>query len=155
MKKISLILIALFMIGCKSTEKTVETKLNTKAQVAVKGDWQVTNVSFANSDYIKIDLFDLGNSKCFVNSTWHFISNNNKGNMKINDYSCAYESDITWYINSNNEMVIKFLNGTKSKKVTTGYVVQYIPINENKFQLIEQADVMNKKQDVVLTFERI
>lgn len=155
MKKITLILVTLFVFGCKPTEKAVETKLNYQSQVAVKGDWQVTDVSYANSDYIKVSLFDLGNTKCFVNSTWHFISNNNKGNMKINDYSCAYESDITWYINQNNEMVIKFLNGTKSKKVTTGYVVQYVPINENKFQLIEQADVLNKTQDIVLTFERI
>ena len=53
MKKITLILLTLFAISCKTTEKVVETKLNYKSQVAVKGDWQVTDVSYANSDYIK------------------------------------------------------------------------------------------------------
>ena len=78
MKKILLVLFTvLLLVSCKSKSVT-ETKLDRTSQVAIKGDWTISSVTFPGSDYMKVTSFDLADSKCFVGSVWHFISNNNK-----------------------------------------------------------------------------
>jgi len=57
--------------------------------VAIKGNWTISAVTYPGSDYIKVTSFDLADSKCFVGSTWKFISNNNKGEMALNNGACT------------------------------------------------------------------
>ena len=66
----------LIFFGCKPKQTIVNTNLDTKTEVAIKGDWKITSVTYPGSDYIKVNAFDLADSKCFVGSTWKFISNN-------------------------------------------------------------------------------
>jgi hypothetical protein len=168
MRKILLICItAILVFACKSAAVAPATtepvsnaptaKLDKTSQVGMKGNWQITNVTYPGSDYIKVNSFNLADSKCFVGSTWKFISNNNKGTMTLNNSNCtAFTSEITWYVNKEGQFVLKILDeGLKSKKVKTGFVLGVANQSENSFQLIDKINVGNKPTDVVYQFEKV
>jgi hypothetical protein len=158
MKKIFLLALLLPLIfACKSTTPVAETNLDKSAQVAVKGNWKITNISYPGSDYIKVNSFDIADSKCFVGSTWNFISNNNKGSLTLNAAGCApFTSPIVWSINKDGVFVLKIVEpGTKSKTVTQGYLLKVANQTENGFQLIDVINVGSQTKEVVYQFQRI
>lgn len=164
MKKIIFIcMIATMFFACKSSSSTasteattLSTKLDRPTQVAIKGNWILTNVSYPGSDYIKVNSFDLADSKCFIGSTWNFISNNNKGTMTLNEPSCtAFTSPIVWSINNQGLFVLKIVDpGLKSKNVKSGYLLKVAGLTDNSFQLVDNINVGGKTTDVVYQFQR-
>ena len=165
MRKILLVcMLAILVLACKSTPATPApvsnapmAKLDKTTQVGMKGNWQITNVSYPGSEYIKVNSFNLADSKCFIGSTWNFISNNNKGSMTLNSSNCtAFTSGITWYVNKEGQFVLKILDeGLKSKKVKTGFVLGVANQSENSFQLIDKISVGNNPTNVVYQFQRV
>jgi hypothetical protein len=150
-------LIALSLVACKSTSPT-STKLDRSSQVNIKGNWNITSVTYPGSDYIQVNSFGLADSKCFEGSSWKFVSNNNKGQMNLyGNADCPeFSSPITWYINKEGEMVLKVLNaGEKAKKVRDGYILRVANQTENSFQLLDRIDVGGKATDVVYQFSKI
>jgi len=157
-------MIATMLFACKSASSTpasteattLSTKLDKSTQVALKGNWVLTNVSYPGSDYIKVTSFDLADSKCFIGSTWSFISNNNKGNMTLNAPSCtAFTSPIVWSINNQGLFVLKIVNpGTKSKNVKEGYLLKVAGVTDNSFELIDSINVGGQTKDVTYQFQR-
>lgn len=166
-KNILICIVALSLFACKSGSNTATTpepvsnapmtKLDKTSQVAIKGDWQISNVSYPGSEYIKVNSFNIADSKCFIGSTWKFISNNNKGTMTLNSPNCtAFTSSITWYVNKEGQFVLKVLDeGLKSKKVKTGFVLEVRNQSETSFELIDKISVGNKPTDVVYTFQKL
>ena len=164
MKKIIFIcMIATMFFACKSSSSTasteattLSTKLDRPTQVAIKGNWVLTNVSYPGSEYIKVNSFDLADSKCFIGSTWNFISNNNKGTMTLNAPSCtAFTSPIVWSINNQGLFVLKIVDpGLKSKNVKSGYLLKVAGLSDNSFQLIDNINVGGKSTDVVYQFQK-
>ena len=157
MKRIFLtLMLGVLIFGCKSKSAT-ETKLDRDAQVMLKGDWVIDRITTPASNYVAINSFQLADSKCFEGSTWHFISNNNKGDMKLNaSGNCpSFSSPIKWFINRDNEFVLKVLNaGEKAKKVRDGYVLKVQNQSENEFELYDMVDVAGKQSKVVYHFRR-
>lgn len=154
-KSVIFLFLALIFVGCKPKQTLTNTKLDNKLEVAIKGNWTITEVTFPGSDYIKVNSFDLADSKCFVGSTWKFISNNNKGEMALNTTSCtAFSSPITWYINKDGNFVMKIINDTKSKKVLEGYILTIANSTENSFQLLDKVNVGGQYVNVVYQFNR-
>jgi hypothetical protein len=155
MKKIIfLVILSLMILSCKSNSATV-TKLDSKKQVDLKGDWTISSVSYPGSEVIKVTSFDLADSKCFVGSKWKLISNNNKGNFSLNNSNCtAYSTPITWFVNKEDEFVMKILDESKAKKVKSGYVLKVANTTATSFQLIEKMDVAGKITEVVYQFNK-
>lgn len=154
-KSILLLLLITFAIGCKPKQNVVDTQLDKKSEVAIKGNWTIASVTYPGSDYIKVTSFDLADSKCFVGSTWKFISNNNKGDMNLTNSNCAaFSSPITWFINRDGDFVLKITNGTKSKKVLEGYILKVANQTDNSFELIDKINVGGKMVDVVYKFQK-
>jgi hypothetical protein len=156
-------MIATMLFACKSASTTastegtsLSTKLDKSTQVALKGNWVLTNVSYPGSEYIKVNSFDLADSKCFIGSTWSFISNNNKGTMALTAPSCTgFSSPIVWSINNQGLFVLKILNaGEKAKKVRDGYLLKVAGVTESSFQLIDNINVGGQVKDVVYQFQR-
>nr|WP_294932771.1 lipocalin family protein [uncultured Flavobacterium sp.] len=157
-------LMSTMLFACKSASSTtastestgLSTKLDRPTQVAIKGNWILTNVSYPGSDYIKVNSFDLADSKCFIGSTWNFISNNNKGTMTLNDPGCmAFTSPIVWSINNQGLFVLKIVDpGVKSKNVRTGYLLKVAGLTDNSFQLIDNINVGGQSKDVTYQFQR-
>ena len=156
MKKIILIsLFSVLILSCKSNSAT-GTKLDSQSQVAIKGNWQIVSVNYPGSDVIKVTSFDLADSKCFIGSTWKFISNNNKGNVTLTSSKCtSYSSPITWFINKEGQFVLKILDESKAKTIKSGYVLTVANQTESSFQLIDKINVAGKLTDVVYQFERL
>ena len=155
MKKIVLLFVALVLIiACKSQSVT-GTKLDMKKEVAIKGDWVIASVNYPGSQFIKVTSFNIEDSKCFVGSEWSFVSNNNKGEMRLTKEKCSgYNTPITWYINKEEKFVVKFLEGVKAKKMDAGYVLNIDNITENSFQLVDYVSVEGKSTKVVYQFNR-
>jgi len=152
-KGLILLLLAIVFIGCKPKQTVTSTKLDNKSEVAIKGNWTISSVTYPGSDYIKVTSFEIADSKCFVGSTWKFISNNNKGEMALTN-CVAFSSPITWYINKDGNFVMKIINETKAKKVLDGYILTVANQTETSFQLIDKANVGGKMIDVVYQFQR-
>jgi hypothetical protein len=148
-------LLLILTVSCKSTSAT-STKLDRKAQVGIKGDWEITSVTYPSSEFIKVNSFSLADSQCFVGSTWKFISNNNKGEMSLTKANCpSFSSPITWFVNKEGQFVMKVLNaGEKAKRVRDGYVLGIANQSENSFQLIDKIDVGGKMTNVVYEFQK-
>ncbi|KAF2514166.1 lipocalin family protein [Flavobacterium foetidum] len=161
-KSIFLCMIAAMFFACKSASSTASTetplskKLDRPTQVAIKGNWVLTNVTYAGSDYIKVNSFDLADSKCFIGSSWSFISNNNKGTMTLNSPNCtAFSSPIAWSINDQGLFVLKIVQeGTKRKNVRDGYLLKVAGLTDNSFQLIDNINVGGQVKDVTYQFQR-
>lgn len=158
---ITLMIMAVLLFGCKSKSGTntpvTGTKLDKGSQVAIKGNWKITSVSYPGSEYIKVNSFQIADSKCLVESTWNFISNNNKGSMSLAKADCpAFSSPIVWSINKEGVFVLKIVEvGTKSKTVTQGYLLRVANQTENSFQLIDTINVGGQNKEVTYQFEKI
>lgn len=156
MKKILfLAALSLVLFSCKTSSVT-DKKLDKGAQVAMKGNWVVSSVNYPGSEVIKVNSFQLADSKCFEGSTWKFISNNNKGNMALTANNCpTFSSPITWYVNKEGQFVLKVLDaGEKAKKVRDGYILMVANQTKDSFQLIDKINVGGKMTDVVYQFQR-
>ena len=157
MKKIILACaIAVLMFACKSQSAT-STSTDRKAQIAMKGNWEISSVTYPGSQYIKVNTFQLADSECFVGIKWKFVSNNNKGEMALTKANCAaFSSPITWFVNDKGQFVLKVLAaGEKAKKVRDGYVLGVANQTETSFQLIDKIDVGGKMTDVVYQFQKV
>lgn len=154
-KAITIMMMSVLLFACKSTSVT-NTKLDTKSQVGIKGNWVITNVSYPGSDYIAVNSFQIADSKCFIGSTWNFISNNNKGSMALTKSDCpAFSSPITWFINKEGQFVLKVLSaGEKAKKVRDGYILRIANQSETSFQLIDNISVGGQNKEVTYQFQK-
>ncbi|HEX5743556.1 MAG TPA: hypothetical protein VFY09_06615 [Flavobacteriaceae bacterium] len=142
----------LFVLGCKTQQAT---QLDNKTESMIKGNWTITAVIFSGSDYFKVTSFELADSNCFVGSTWKFVSNNNKGEMKLNAEECpSFASPITWFINKEGNFVMKILNNEKAKKVNEGYILKVANLTENSFELIDKINVAGQWKDLTYQFEK-
>ncbi|TBX70385.1 hypothetical protein EZL74_04205 [Flavobacterium silvisoli] len=157
MKKIILIsFLSLLIFSCKSKNSATSTKLDTKSEVAIKGNWTISSVNYPGADVIKVTSFDLADSKCFIGSKWKFVSNNNKGIMTLESPKCtAYSTPITWFINKEGQFVMKILDEAKAKTVKSGYVLRVANQTETSFQLIDRINVAGNMTDVVYQFEKL
>lgn len=143
-------------LSCKSTS-TVNTKLDNKTERMLKGDWTLTSVNFPNSEYFQVNSFNIEDSKCFVNSNWSFVSNNNKGEMALNNASSAcknFSSPITWYINKEGNFVLKIINDYKAKEVNNGFVLAVRNVTETSFDLIDTINVAGQTKSITYSFQR-
>lgn len=144
------------IIGCKSTS-VVNTKLDNKTERMLKGNWVITAVNFPGDNYLKVNSFNLEDSKCFIGSNWSFISNNNKGTMALNNTStnCKdFNSPITWYINKDQKFVLKIINNHKAKEINNGYVLSLNNITVNSFNLIDKINVAGQLKNITYTFQK-
>jgi hypothetical protein len=157
MKKVILLCtLAVLMFACKSTSAT-GTNTDRKSQVAMKGNWAISSVTYPGSQYVKVNTFQIADSECFVGSNWKFVSNNNKGTMALTKANCmTFSSPITWFINKEGQFVLKVLNaGEKARKVREGYVLNVANQTESSFQLIDKINVGGKMTDVVYQFQKV
>jgi hypothetical protein len=157
MKKIILLsLLSVLIFSCKSSTSATATKLDMKAEVAIKGNWVISSVTYPGSDVIKVTSFDLADSKCFIGSEWKFVSNNNRGTLALKSPSCtAYSTPITWFINKEGQFVMKILDEAKAKTIKSGYVLSVANQTKNSFQLIDRINVGGTLTNVVYQFQKV
>lgn len=157
MKKLILLsALSLMFFSCKSTSSITNNKVDNKSQVAIKGNWTLTSVTYPGSEYIKVNSFQIADSNCFEGSTWKFISNNDSGEMALTKTNCtSFSSPIKWFVNKDGQFILKILSaGEKAKKVRDGYILTLAAQTQDSFQLIDKINVGGKITDVVYEFKR-
>ncbi len=147
--------LSLLFLSCKSSSVT-NTKLDRSSQVAIKGNWTLTSVRYPGSEYIKVNSFEIADSKCFEGSSWKFISNNNSGEIALTKSDCpAFSSPIKWFVNKDGQFVLKILDaGEKAKRVRDGYILTLVGQTDTRFQLIDRINVGGQITDVVYEFRK-
>lgn len=160
MKRLLLLfMLPLFMLACKSSAPTTNLapKSDRSTQSEIKGNWQITSVNYPGAEYFKLNSFQIADSKCFVGSEWSFISNNNKGSMRLNSGNCpAFTSEIVWSIDKDGKFGLKFIDsGIKSKNVTQGYLLRIANQTESSFQLIDLVNIGGQNKEVIYQFEKL
>ena len=154
MKTLFALLFIAVIVGCKSTS-IVNTKVDNKTERTLKGAWVLTSVNYPGSDYLKVNSFRLTDSKCFIGSDWNFISNNNKGNLTLNNNACkSFTSPIKWYVNKEGNFVLKIINDYKAKEVNAGFVLKLQNVSETSFELIDNINVAGSLKDITYTFTK-
>lgn len=146
-----------FLVSCKPKQTAVaSTTVDRKSQVAIKGSWTLTNVSFTGDEYIKVTAFEIADAKCFEGSTWEFVSNNDTGKMALTKSGCPqYASDIKWYVTKEQQFVLKFLTeGVKARKVTEGYILTLTNQTMESFQLVDQVKIGKNSGKIVYQFRK-
>lgn len=156
-KTVFIIIMSIFALACKPKQMVTNTKLDNKSERLIKGNWQVSSVSYVGSDVFKVTSFNIADAKCFEGSQWSFISNNNTGEMVLNKSNCVtYGSRITWFINKDGNFVMKFLTeGIKAKHTAGGYVLRITNQTETSFQLIDRVAVGSNSAEIVYQFEKM
>lgn len=159
MHKILLIFsIAVLLFSCK-TKSEIETttaKTDRKVQSELKGNWKITEVTNPGSGYIKVNSFQIADSKCFIGSSWQFVPNNNKGTMSLNHADCPdFNSSIVWSINKEGIFTLKFIeSGVKSKSVNQGYQMKIANQTPTSFRLIDQINIGGQSKEITYLFEK-
>ena len=130
--------------------------LDQKSQMGIKGNWTISQVTYAGSDYIKVTSFDVADSQCFTGSSWSFVSNNNSGTMSLNKSGCpSFSSPIKWTVTKDGAFTLKITEGEKAKRVSQGYYLQLRNQTESSFQLVDNVNVGGKNTEVVYQFQKM
>ena len=145
------------MMSCKSPAPAASNTVARKSQVAIKGNWVISSVTYPGSEYIKVTSFGMMDSQCFEGSTWKFVSNNDTGEMTISKANCPnFTSKIQWYVNKENQFVLKVLSADdKAKKVRNGYILYLDQQSSESFRLTDKLGVGGKMTSVVYQFQKI
>jgi hypothetical protein len=153
------IMSAALLFACKSSAPTANqaSGLDRNSQSGLKGNWEITKITFPGSDYLKINSFQIADFKCFIGSTWNFIPNNNKGSVNLNTAGCpSFQSGIVWSVNKDGSFGLKFISpGIKSKDITQGYHLRLANQTATSFQLIDVINIGGQNKDLIYQFEKI
>lgn len=84
MRKILILaVVAILFAACGPSKQARE------ARKTFNGDWTLTSVTYPkNSGEFDVTLFNEASASCFENSTWNFISNNNRGAYTVQGANC-------------------------------------------------------------------
>lgn len=122
MKRIFLFTVmALLLVACGGTSKVAK-----EARKTFDGEWMLTNITYPNNQgEFDVTLFNEASASCFTNSTWDFVSNNNRGNYSVSGTGCDGGMNyFIWSIDEENtamgmyDFLLKPTN--ESYKSTTG-----------------------------------
>jgi hypothetical protein len=157
MKKLILFFaLAIVASSCKTPAPATSTTVDRRSQVAIKGNWTITSVTYPGSDMFKVTAFDIADTKCFVGSTWKFVSNNDTGEMALTQANCpGFSSAIKWYVNKEGQFVLKFLaEGTKAKKMQQGYILKVADQTMESFKLLDNINIGGKMTTIAYQFKK-
>jgi hypothetical protein len=159
MKKLLLFPVMLSILAACNTAKITEKKMedmDLASQKKLKGNWQISDITFPERESFKIKSFQIADANCFIGSQWNFVPNNNTGSLNINKSDCPpYSSPIVWSINKNGIFSLKFVGkGTKSKSITEGYKLRISNQTGNSFELIDDITIEGSQKELIYHFQK-
>ena len=152
------LLVVLFAYNSSSKTTKLSSKSDRTIQSGIKGDWQITQVSYPASDYIMVNSFQIADSKCFIGSTWNFIPNNNKGSLRLkqSDKCSSFSSPIAWNIDKYGKFGLEIIEvEVKSKKVILRYLLNITNKTNTSFQLVDIINIGGQDKEITYQFEKM
>jgi len=98
-KYLILFTLAALMASCGGTSKVAK-----EARKTFDGSWTLTSITYPNNTgEFDVTLFNEATASCFENSTWDFVSNNNRGTYTVSGVGCDGTSNyFIWSIDEEN-----------------------------------------------------
>ena len=99
MKKLFILgFVAVLLAACGPSKTAKE------ARKTFDGEWTLTSVTYPNSSgEFDVTLLNDANASCFENSTWDFVSNNNRGEYTVQGGDCDQgPRNFIWSIDEEN-----------------------------------------------------
>ena len=153
MKKIVLLFVMAGLLVSCGVSKTER-----QAQKVFKGDWTLTHVNLPSA-LVDVALFDDADTKCFENSQWHFVPNNNTGSYELMGCEPGVR-DFHWSVQENSGMGIYSFNlkpeleGQKARKVKTGYKLRLVSLDEGQMQWEQTVSYEGKPFTIQMSFTK-
>ena len=99
MKKFLILLSAVALIASCGPSKVAK-----EARKTFDGNWTLTSVTYPNNPgEFNVTLFNEASASCFENSTWDFVSNNNRGTYSVTGVGCDGDTNyFIWSIDEEN-----------------------------------------------------
>lgn len=134
------------------------SKAERKAQKAFKGNWTLTDVNIPSA-LVDVQLLGDQDSKCFQNSQWHFVPNNNSGSYEL--YNCAEGGrNFHWSVQEDSGMGTFYFNlkpeleGQKARKVKSGYRLRLVALDDSQMIWEQTVDFEGKPFTIQMSFDR-
>ncbi len=98
-KYLILLTVAVLMASCGGTSKVAK-----EARKTFDGEWTLTSITYPNNPgEFNVTLFNEASASCFENSSWDFVSNNNRGTYTVRGSGCDGETNyFIWSIDEEN-----------------------------------------------------
>ncbi len=135
------------------------TKIERQAQRTFKGDWTLTNITYpGSSGFVDVTLFDDASRQCFLNSKWHFISNNNSGYYQLFKSDCnPGKRPIQWNVVGNSDSGLFYFTlkraekGRDARQAKSGSKLELVTLTQN--YMVWEETVSFEGEPFVIKFE--
>ncbi len=148
--------VALFTTSCSSANSAQSSSTEKMDASKLKGDWEVVSIDYDKK--FKIKPFDEGaDVKCFMNSHWRLIPNNNTGAITLaGGKDCpAVTRPIKFDLTKDNEFRFKkIVDGTKAKANVEGYSLLLTNQAMDQFSLEQNVPFEGENIKVVYNLQR-
>ncbi len=153
MKKILLLFVCTgLLVSCGAS------KAERQAQKAFKGDWTLTHIKLPSA-LVDVELLGNADSKCFENSQWHFVPNNNTGSYEL--FNCTEgRRDFHWNVQEDSGMGAFYftlkpeVEGQKARKVKSGYRLRLVNLDDHGMVWEQIVDFEGKPFTIQMNFVR-
>lgn len=155
-KVVFLFVVTALLISCGSS------KMARQAQHTFKGDWTLTDISYpGSSGFVDVILFQDVGTKCFVNSDWHFVSNNNSGTYQLYKSDCSPgKRSFRWNVQENAENGKFYFtlkpsdSGKQARKTKSGFQLELVTLNDTQMVWEETVSYQGKPFVVRMNFSK-
>ncbi|HLS30050.1 MAG TPA: hypothetical protein VK021_04280 [Flavobacteriaceae bacterium] len=153
MKKYMLILCAVVILTSCGVSKAER-----QTQKTIKGDWTLTHIELPSA-LVDVNLFEDVDTRCFENSDWHFVSNNNKGSYKLYKNDCQPGTrDFRWNIEENNNefyFTLKHeVDGVNIRHEKRGFRLKLVSLDDNYMVWEENTTYEGKPFPIRISFSK-
>lgn len=153
-KYVFIVLFAGIMASCGTS------KIERQAQRTLKGEWTLTAIELPSA-LVDVNLFEDEDSKCFENSNWKFVPNNNTGTYELMQQDCEEgERNFHWTIKEDSENEKYYLTfkpeieGTKARKVKSGYKIEILSLDDAQMVWEQVIDYEGKPFTIQMNFSK-
>jgi len=154
--KIFSLLAVIMLISCASHRNARIAKTN------IKGDWELTSITYDADGLYKISLFDGQSKECLEGSLWHFVINNTSGYYQFQKATCSTERQNFYFtIEESNDdpnklyILLKPVDENRKSFDNRGYRLVLASQTENEMRWDMTSNVDGESFKIHLNFKKV
>ena len=158
MKKIFILgFVAVLLAACGPSKTAKE------ARKTFNGNWTLTSVTYPNSSgEFDVTLLNDANASCFENSTWNFVSNNNRGAYSVQGTNCSQgQRYFIWSIDEENtpegiyDFLLKPTDEKHNSENNQGYRVNLSQLSDTNMQWKQTVRLDGQPFVITMNFTKL
>lgn len=155
MRKLILLLVFAGVLASCGVSKTER-----QAQKTFKGDWTLNSVQLPSA-LVDVALFDDVDTRCFENSEWNFVPNNNKGTYQIYNENCQTgKRKFRWNIQENKEdgeyyfTLKQEVDGVNIRQEKRGFRLKLVYLDDQQMNWEQTVSYEGKPFTIKMSFSK-